>query len=880
MNRTIKWAFLLLALFWSSTACEFGIAVPTPASEEVELSVLVQPADKGYVEMNGSIIAPGVSVPVKRGKLVNLVARSSDEGWEFARWERGLTGTSSEEALLMDSTKVVLAVFASISPIASAPEPTRTPVAGQGSPSTTSGPTSTPVAEPVSPTATPTPTSTPPSTPVPPPVASFSVNLSSGSAPLAVQFSDTSLGTITSWQWDFGDGGTSAERSPIHRYTIAGSHTARLTVSGPGGTDTSVLADSITVQPGPPVSLEVSPSSATLAVQKVARFEAVARDEFGNDVLSAITWSTTAGGGSIRPDGLFTAGTIAGAFSDTVTASLLTDTLELIASASVTVEPGPLFEASIHPAETSLDIGSVQSFEVGMRDRFGNPIPEALISWKTTEDAGTVNADGQFTAGTKAGSFPGAVQVEAVTGGERASAAADVSIGPDPLATIEVQPSFIVVEKGITQQFLAAGFDLYGNEIPDLAFLWEATGGDITQDGLYTAGGESGSYEVSVAAVSITIDGDPSDWTAAGIQELITDPPGDYPPPAGLDMVSLRVTDDGTNVYFLYEFAGPPQDSSFLMLDVDTDSTTGCVALGVGFEYALIFTPSSPATGIGDTRNCSSVPSDFPGALTFSVAGNFIEASVLIETLRILSPTLSAFDIACADDDCTNARYTLVTPTKDSTGSGSATVAIPPLWSPVGNMLVARRSHDAVLLPDGRVLIVSEGAELYDPVTRTFTAGNPRCDNGSSSRATLLADGRVLMTGGSSEPRCAEVYDPETGAFSRVGDLNADHSNHATTLLSDGRVLVVGGLELVPGGWVTQAVVEIYDPVTETFSVTGSLNTARSHHLTVTSLPSGQVLITGGWCTGQALASPELRGGLVCLNSAARFDKWNRAAVG
>ena len=617
MNRTIKWIFVLSVLFLSSAACEFGIAVPTPASDEVELSVLVQPADKGYVEIDGSITATGVSVPVKRGKLVNLVARSSDEGWEFARWERGLTGTTAEEAVLMDSTKVIRAVFAPVEPVASAAEPISTPVTTPVLPTPTSIPTSeltsTPVAEPVSPTATTTPTSTPPPTPVPPPVASFSVNLSSGSAPLAVQFSDTSLGTITSWQWDFGDGGTSTERSPSHRYTLAGSHTARLTVAGPGGADTSILANPITVQPGP-VSLTVSPSNATLAVQEVAQFGAVARDEFGNVVTGAIKWET-AGGGSIGPTGLFTAGTVAGTFADTVTASLLTDTLELVASASVTVEPGPLFEASIHPAETSLDIGSVQSFEVGMRDRFGNPIPEALISWKTTEDAGTVNADGQFTAGTKTGSFPGAVQVEVVTGGERASAAADVSIGPGPLATIEVQPSFIVVEKGISQQFLAAGFDLYGNEIPDLAFLWETTGGDITQDGLYTAGGESGSYEVSVAA------------------------------------------------------------------------------------------------------------------------------------------TL-----------------------KDSTRSGSAAVAVPPLWFPVGNMSVARAGHDAVSLPNGKVLIVSQGAEIYDPVTRTFSgAANARCANGGFSRATLLADGRVLVTGRQDDPRCAEVYDSETGVFSRLGELNADH---------------------------------------------------------------------------------------------------------
>ena len=39
-----------------------------------------------------------------------------------------------------------------------------------------------------------------------PPVASFTANPTSGNAPLAVTFADTSTGGPTSWQWDFGDG--------------------------------------------------------------------------------------------------------------------------------------------------------------------------------------------------------------------------------------------------------------------------------------------------------------------------------------------------------------------------------------------------------------------------------------------------------------------------------------------------------------------------------------------------------------------------------------------------------------------------------------------------------------------------------------------------
>jgi PKD repeat protein len=76
---------------------------------------------------------------------------------------------------------------------------------------------------------------------VPAPIAFLTADPSSGEASLAVSFSDGSSGEITSWQWDFGDGATSAETSPSHTYTSAGIYTATLTVSGPGGTGTLAL---------------------------------------------------------------------------------------------------------------------------------------------------------------------------------------------------------------------------------------------------------------------------------------------------------------------------------------------------------------------------------------------------------------------------------------------------------------------------------------------------------------------------------------------------------------------------------------------------------------------------------------------------------------
>ena len=69
----------------------------------------------------------------------------------------------------------------------------------------------------------------------PAPVAAFSATPTSGPAPLAVQFTDQSTGSITSRQWAFGTGATSTATNPSYTYTTPGSYTVTLTVTGPGG---------------------------------------------------------------------------------------------------------------------------------------------------------------------------------------------------------------------------------------------------------------------------------------------------------------------------------------------------------------------------------------------------------------------------------------------------------------------------------------------------------------------------------------------------------------------------------------------------------------------------------------------------------------------
>ncbi|HOB59224.1 MAG TPA: PKD domain-containing protein [Methanoregulaceae archaeon] len=86
------------------------------------------------------------------------------------------------------------------------------------------------------------------------PVAAFSANTTSGTAPLTVAFTDESSGTAPlTYAWDFEDNGTvdAITQNATHTYLAAGNYTVNLTVTGPGGIDSEVRTDYITVTEPP-----------------------------------------------------------------------------------------------------------------------------------------------------------------------------------------------------------------------------------------------------------------------------------------------------------------------------------------------------------------------------------------------------------------------------------------------------------------------------------------------------------------------------------------------------------------------------------------------------------------------------------------------------
>jgi N-acetylneuraminic acid mutarotase len=164
-----------------------------------------------------------------------------------------------------------------------------------------------------------------------------------------------------------------------------------------------------------------------------------------------------------------------------------------------------------------------------------------------------------------------------------------------------------------------------------------------------------------------------------------------------------------------------------------------------------------------------------------------------------------------------------------------------------------------VLVAGGANFAALASSELYDPATGTWTTTGSLQTASFNHTATLLANDRVLVTGGEGDPcpPCvfsrAELYNPATGTWMDTGSLANERSRHTATLLGNDKVLVAGGLDNSNN----LASAELYDPVSGTWTGTGSLATSREIH-TATLLPNGNVLVTGGFGDNGPLASAEL----------------------
>ncbi|GAA4235099.1 hypothetical protein GCM10022254_41600 [Actinomadura meridiana] len=188
-------------------------------------------------------------------------------------------------------------------------------------------------------------------------------------------------------------------------------------------------------------------------------------------------------------------------------------------------------------------------------------------------------------------------------------------------------------------------------------------------------------------------------------------------------------------------------------------------------------------------------------------------------------------------------------------------------WSQTGKLINARMSHTLTKLDDGRVLAVGgvpntdrapftflRTAEIYHPGERTWTPAAELRTPRALHSATLLTNGKVLVTGGTGYQRpgvprpfrSVELYDPDADTWTTVASMTDPRLSHAAIRLPDARVLVAGGetaIDRYKG--IGQSFCELYDPVADTWTPTGSMHVPRRNHQAVL-LPDGSVFVAGG----------------------------------
>jgi PKD repeat protein len=179
---------------------------------------------------------------------------------------------------------------------------------------------------------------------------------------------------------------------------------------------------------------------------------------------------------------------------------------------------------------------------------------------------------------------------------------------------------------------------------------------------------------------------------------------------------------------------------------------------------------------------------------------------------------------------------------------------IDPSWSSTGSMSVPRTyytlthmSNNTVLACTGAINFdqsnLTSSCELFNPESSTWSAIPSISVARSQHSAVLLNDGRLLVVGGllpnASLTQSCEIYDPRTNVWSFAGNLNTPRAYCGTVLLQNNQVLAVGG-----DGGTNASSCELYDPTIDAWAMAANIPLANDNPYTTTLLQNGNVLVT------------------------------------
>ncbi|HET8732539.1 MAG TPA: putative Ig domain-containing protein, partial [Anaeromyxobacteraceae bacterium] len=321
---------------------------------------------------------------------------------------------------------------------------------------------------------------------------------------------------------------------------------------------------------------------------------------------------------------------------------------------------------------------------------------------------------------------------------------------------------------------------------------------------------------------------------------------------------------------------------------------TGSNAAG-STTASLLLTVAGPPVITAHPASASVVP-PATASFTVSATGSGVLTYQWQRNGTIIPGAVDATYVTPATAGSDNGAQYRVVVTDDFGGmvtSNAATLTVQG-FSFTGSMTAAREAHSATLLANGKVLVAggSDGgrtlssAELFDPATGTFTATGSMAVARQQHQAIRLSDGKVLVVGGFANGTgtlaSAEVYDPATGTFAAAnGPMAERRQDFVATLLLDGTVLVAGGMRSATPSDFYLATAEVYDPATGLFSATGSMTAARAAPVGVPT--AAGFLVAGGYSGTAYLASADVYDATARTFSAATtamtYSSWNGSAV-
>ncbi|NLH26743.1 MAG: PKD domain-containing protein [Methanomicrobiales archaeon] len=220
------------------------------------------------------------------------------------------------------------------------------------------------------------------------PNADFSANMTTGVAPLTVAFTDESTGTAPlTYAWDFEDNGTVDEttKNATHTYLAAGNYTVNLTVTGPGGIDSEVRTDYITVTEAPAAPVAAFSANTTTGV---APLTVAFTDESTGAGTKTYEWDFTNDGtvDATTPDAVYTYPS-AGTYTVNLTVTNAGGSNSEVKTDYITVTTAPVSPIAAFSANTT---SGTAPLTVAFTDASTGTAP-LTYAWDFTND-GTVDA--------------------------------------------------------------------------------------------------------------------------------------------------------------------------------------------------------------------------------------------------------------------------------------------------------------------------------------------------------------------------------------------------------------------------------------------------------------------------------------------------------